>query len=94
MSNFSWRCKVLRSPVCTSPFSLWPLALVVFCVSCISVSVSCCGHQVRALAPLGAACVVVIQNVDVWPYVMKDSASEGAGCTIPALMIRKDNGDR
>jgi hypothetical protein len=44
----------------------------------------------------GAVCVLIMNNTDVWPYDMTDSANEvmTAGCNIPAVMISKENGDK
>ncbi|DAZ93419.1 TPA: hypothetical protein N0F65_000070 [Lagenidium giganteum] len=40
----------------------------------------------------GAVAVIIIQNVDVWPYTMTDSKGESAGLTIPAFMMSMKQG--
>eukprot|EP00750_Incisomonas_marina_P032056 INCI8796.1.p1 GENE.INCI8796.1~~INCI8796.1.p1 ORF type:complete len:432 (+),score=63.71 INCI8796.1:150-1445(+) len=40
----------------------------------------------------GAAAVIVIQSVNVWPYVMTDSSGDGKTVTIPILMVKKEHG--
>ncbi|KAG6619603.1 zinc finger family protein [Phytophthora cinnamomi] len=35
----------------------------------------------------GAAGVIIIQTVDIWPYTMTDSTGESKGVTIPAFMM-------
>jgi hypothetical protein len=50
--------------------------------------------KARAAQRLGALAIVVVQNCDVWPYTMVDSATNGAGVTIPVCMVRKEHGTR
>lgn len=42
----------------------------------------------------GAAAVIVIQSVNVWPYVMTDSSGDGESVTIPILMVKKEHGQQ
>ncbi|KAG7383668.1 hypothetical protein PHYPSEUDO_003472 [Phytophthora pseudosyringae] len=44
------------------------------------------GKVLRAQAA-GAAGVIIIQTVDVWPYTMTDSSGESKDVTIPAFMM-------
>jgi len=46
---------------------------------------------VRAEAA-GAAAVIIIQTLDIWPYTMTDSTGEGRGISIPAFMMSTKHG--
>jgi hypothetical protein len=50
--------------------------------------------KTRTAQARGCIALVVAQNNDVWPYTMTDSASNGAGVTIPVVMVRKEHGAR
>lgn len=40
----------------------------------------------------GAAAVVIVQTMDVWPYTMTDSKGESKAITIPAFMLSTKQG--
>lgn len=40
----------------------------------------------------GAAAVIIIQTLDVWPYTMTDSTGEGKSLDIPAFMMSASHG--
>ncbi|GMF23252.1 unnamed protein product [Phytophthora lilii] len=40
----------------------------------------------------GAAAVIIIQTVDIWPYTMTDSTGESKDVTIPAFMMSMKHG--
>lgn len=40
----------------------------------------------------GAAAVVIVQTVDVWPYTMTDSKGESKAVAIPAFMLSTKHG--
>ena len=51
-------------------------------------------EKARRAQKAGAVAVVVSQHVDVWPYTMVDSKTNGEGITIPIVMVRKEHGER
>jgi hypothetical protein len=50
--------------------------------------------KVRRAETSGAVAVIVVQTVDVWPYVMTDSTGEGICLSIPSVMVSKEQGKR
>lgn len=40
----------------------------------------------------GAAAVIIVQTMDVWPYTMTDSKGESRAMTIPAFMLSTKQG--
>lgn len=49
-------------------------------------------QKVMRAEAAGAAAVIIIQTLDIWPYTMTDSTGEGNAISIPAFMMSVKHG--